>query len=205
MIKVNLFGGSGHAKVISDIIRSQGDSVGVIYDDAPHCSELAEVPVLRASEYAVEGPMIISIGANEIRKKIAARYPVVYATAIASTAEISKSAHIGFGSVVMQGTIIQADVRIGNHCIINSGASIDHECLLEDYVHVSPHATLCGNVKVGEGSWIGAGATVIPGIQIGSWVNIGAGAVVVRDVPDGAVVAGVPAKILRFKEGYGEI
>ena len=80
---------------------------------------------------------------------------------------------------------------------MNTGASIDHECILGDYVHVSPHATLCGDVQVGEGSWIGAGAVVIPGVRIGKWCVIGAGSVVLHDVPDGVVAVGNPCKIVK--------
>ena len=97
----------------------------------------------------------------------------------------------------MQGAIIQSDSIIGKHCIINSGASVDHECQIEDFVHISPHATLCGNVHVGEGSWIGAGATIIPGIKIGNWCTIGAGATVINDVEDNSIVAGTPAKSIK--------
>jgi sugar O-acyltransferase (sialic acid O-acetyltransferase NeuD family) len=97
----------------------------------------------------------------------------------------------------MQGAIIQADAVVGKHCIVNTGASVDHECVLEDFVHISPHATLCGNVSVGEGAWIGAGATIIPGVKIGAWAVVGAGAVVVRDVEPHTVVAGVPAKVMK--------
>ena len=100
----------------------------------------------------------------------------------------------------MQGAIIQSCAKIGKHCIINTGASIDHECQIADFVHISPHSTLCGNVHVGEGSWIGAGSTVIPGVKIGRWAVVGAGAVIIKDVPDKAVVAGVPAKVLRIKD-----
>ena len=77
---------------------------------------------------------------------------------------------------------------------------MDHECIIDDFVHVSPHCTLCGNVHVGEGCWIGAGTTVIPGIQIGEKATVAAGSVVIKDVPANAVVAGVPAKVLRMKE-----
>lgn len=193
MAIINLFGASGHAKVIMDIVHAQGDEVGMLFDDAPHCADIHGAPVLNTAESSVCGPMLISIGSNRIRKIISERFPIEYAKAIHPKALVSPSAEIGAGSVVMQGAIIQADANIGRHCIVNSGASIDHECQIGNFVHISPHATLCGNVHVGEGSWIGAGATIIPGIHIGEWATIGAGATVIRDVPSGATVAGTPA------------
>lgn len=194
MAIINLFGASGHSKVIKDIVEADGKQVGCLYDDSPHCKDIHGIPVFKASDQVVEGPLIISIGSNRVREIIANRYPLVYATAVHPSAIISNYASIGVGTVVMQGAIVQSDAKIGRHCIVNTGASIDHECEISDYVHVSPHATLCGNVHVGKGSWIGAGATVIPGINIGEWCTIGAGAVVLHDIPDGVTVAGVPAK-----------
>lgn len=194
MAKINLFGASGHSKVIKDIIEAEGNNIGCLFDDSPHCEDIHGVPVFKASEKGVVGPLIISIGSNRIREMIANRYPLVYATAVHPSAIVSKYASIGSGTVVMQGAIIQSDVKIGKHCIINTGASIDHECELGDYVHVSPHATLCGNVYVGKGAWIGAGSTIIPGIKIGEWSTVGAGATVIRDVPPHTTVAGIPAK-----------
>lgn len=195
MATINLFGASGHAKVIIDIVKAQGDDIGRLYDDAPHCSEIHGYPVDKASDSDVVGPMIISIGSNRVRKMIAERYRLEYARAIHPQAIVSPSAHIGVGTVVMQNALVQADTSIGCHCIINSGASVDHECRIGDFVHISPHATLCGNVHVGEGTWIGAGATVIPGITIGKWCTIGAGAVVINDIPDGVTAYGNPCRI----------
>lgn len=195
MATINLFGASGHAKVIMDIIMAQGDKVDCLYDDAPHYAEIHEVPVSKASETEVVGPLIISIGSNRIRQMVSERYPLEYAKAVHPNAIISPSATIDSGTVVMQGAIIQADAIIGRHCIINSGASIDHECRIDNFVHISPHATLCGNVCVGEGSWIGAGATVIPGVKIGKWCTIGAGSVVIKDIPDGTIAFGNPCKV----------
>ena len=194
---INLFGASGHSKVIKDIIEAEGKTVGCLYDDSPHCDDIHGVSVFKASQKDVEGPLIISIGSNRVREMIANRYPLVYTTAVHPSAIISKYASIGPGTVVMQGAIIQSDVKIGRHCIVNTGASIDHECVLGDYVHISPHATLCGNVQVGKGSWIGAGATVIPGIKIGEWSTIAAGATVICDVPPHTTVAGIPARSLK--------
>lgn len=202
MATINLFGASGHAKVIMDIIEAQGDRVGCLYDDAPHCSNIHGCEVYRACFKDVEGPLIISIGSNKVRHSISERYILKYATAIHPNAIVSQSVAIGDGSVVMQGAIIQPDVHIGRHCIINTGASVDHECQIGDYVHISPHSTLCGNVHVGEGSWIGAGTTIIPGIKIGRWCTIGAGSVVVRNIPDGVVAYGNPCKIKRQDMQY---
>ena len=84
--------------------------------------------------------------------------------------------------------------------IINTSCSIDHDCTLEDYVHVSPNATLCGTILVGEGTHIGAGATIIPNISIGKWVTIGAGAVIIENVPDHAVVVGNPGRIIKYND-----
>ena len=87
--------------------------------------------------------------------------------------------------------------QVGRHCIINTGASVDHECVIEDYVHISPHSTLCGNVSVGAGSWIGAGTTVIPGVKIGKWSVIGAGSVVTKDIPDRVLAVGNRCEIIK--------
>src|SRR5690606_8201359 len=92
--------------------------------------------------------------------------------------------------------------EIGEHCIINSGAVIEHDCKLGNFVHISPKAALAGDVKVGEGTHVGIGAMVIPGINIGKWVTIGAGAVVLKDIPDGVTTVGNPARIIKEKTIY---
>ena len=83
---------------------------------------------------------------------------------------------------------------------MNTGASVDHECVLGDYVHIAPNATLCGQVKVGEGTMIGVGVSVVQCVTIGKWCKIGAGAVVLSDVPDGATVVGVPGRIIKYNK-----
>ena len=160
-----LYGASGHAKVIIDILEVSGVRVDGLIDDNPNIDQLQGYPVRHT--FTVESPFIISIGNNKIRKQVAERLQTAYGKAIHPSAILSPTAKIGDGTVVMQGAIIQADANVGKHCIINTGASVDHECVIGDYVHVSPHATLCGNVHVGEGSWIGAGTTIIPNLSVG--------------------------------------
>lgn len=190
-----LYGASGHAKVIMDILKANNESIDALFDDNEALSDLMGYPVRRSSE--VKGPLIISIGSNEIRKKIAEMLDVEFGTAIHPSAIVSPDAIIDKGTVVMQGAIIQSCAHIGKHCIVNTGVSVDHECIVEDYVHISPHATLCGNVHVGEGTWIGAGSVVIQGITIGKGCIIGAGSVVTKDIPDNVLAVGNRCKVIR--------
>ena len=193
-----LFGASGHAKVIMDILESMTVPVVGLFDDNPAINELKGIPVLGKYEgQAVEGGMIISIGDNKIRAKIADQLSVQFGKAVAESATISTSAEIAEGTVVMQGAIIQASTKIGKHAIINTRASIDHDCRVGNFAHVSPGAVLCGNVQVGEGTHIGAGAIVLPNLKIGKWCKIGAGAVVIRDIPDFSTAVGNPARIIK--------
>ena len=166
-----LYGASGHAKVIIDILRANNENVEALFDDNEAIHSLLGYPVLCSSE--VRGPLIISIGSNSIRKKIAESLNVTFGKAFHPSAIISEESEISEGTVVMQGAIIQSDV-----CI-------------------SPHCTLCGNVSVGEGTWIGAGSTIIPGVKIGKWSVIGAGSVVTKDIPDNVLAAGNRCRIIK--------
>lgn len=199
-----VYGASGHGKVIVEILENINTPKIEIWDDADR-EPVWEYPVRRPSSpgIPVTDKMIISIGVNATRKRVAERLgdAVIFGTAIHSTAFISKRAVVGDGTVIMAGAIINADSGIGKHCIINTSASIDHDCVLGDYVHISPNATLSGDVHVGEGTHIGTGASVIQGIRIGKWCVIGAGAIVISDIPDHATAVGNPAKIIKVKVG----
>ncbi|WP_019217566.1 LbetaH domain-containing protein [Legionella tunisiensis] len=95
----------------------------------------------------------------------------------------------------MAGAVIQADARIGNNVIINTRTAIDHDCVIEDHVHIAPGAVLCGNVYVGKRAFVASGATLIPGVKVGNDAVVGAGASIVRDVPPRQLV--LPAFIRR--------
>lgn len=190
-----LYGASGHAKVVADILRANGIEITAIVDDNPALEELNGIPVVH--DAAGLSPIIVSIGDCHVRKMIAERLKCKFAIAIHPSAIIANSVNIGDGTVVMHGAIVQADAVIGKHCIVNTKASIDHECKIGDYVHVAPGCTLSGNIEVGECTWIGVGTTVKQGIKIGRDCMIGAGSVVVKDIPDGVMAYGNPCKIIR--------
>ena len=196
-----LLGASGHGKVIAEIASLNHLDINAFIDDNQSIQKLMNYDVL----HQLPSPnieMVISVGNNAIRKKIAEKYnQVTYLTLIHPNSNISTSANIEKGTVVMAGVSVNADVVIGKHCILNTNASIDHDCQIEDFVHISPNAALAGNVQVGEGTHIGMGAAVIQGIKIGKWCQIGAGAVIISDVPDGATVVGNPGKIIKINSG----
>ena len=89
---------------------------------------------------------------------------------------------------------------LGDHCIVNVGATISHDTNVGRYVNINPGAHLAGNVSVGEGSYIGMGAKVIQGRSIGKWTVVGAGAVVTTDLPANVTAVGVPAKVIKTRE-----
>ena len=78
-------------------------------------------------------------------------------------------------------------------CIINTCSSVDHDCVIGDFVHIAVGSHLSGTVKVGDATWIGAGATVSNNVSICGRCMIGAGAVVVDDITESGTYMGVPA------------
>ncbi len=193
-----LYGASGHAKVVTSILRAAGQGVTAIFDDDLGKKNLGEIPVIGVydSDFQPAAPLIIAIGYNDIRAKVAARIRHRFGKAIHPSALVDESAIIEEGTVIMPGVIVQADARLGRHVIVNTAATVDHDCILGDFVHVAPGVTLCGAVQVGQGTLIGAGSVVAPNLTIGARCLIAAGSVVTTHIPDGATVRGNPARVV---------
>ena len=194
------YGAGGHAKVIIEAWVLSGGVVTGIVDDNTQIKRLGRYAVFEKfqSSSFPGARLVIAIGNNQVRKRIADTTQAPFGKVVHPATTISESALIGHGSVLMAGAIVNADARIGKHVIVNTAAVVEHDCVVEDFVHLSPNSTLCGGVVIGEGTHIGAGATVIENIKIGKWAVIGAGSVVIEDVPDYALVVGVPGKIKKF-------
>ena len=197
-----LYGASGHAKVIVEILEKSGEAITGLFDDNKKIVELLGYKCINYSKNAIENNnfLIISIGDNWIRKKIADKLRndnINFGVARDKTSIVSERSKLGFGTVVMPGSVINSVSIVGVHSIINTNSSVDHDCIIEDFVHISPGVTISGNVTVGEGTHIGSGACVLPNLNIGKWCSIGAGAVIINDIPDYSIVVGNPGKIIR--------
>jgi sugar O-acyltransferase (sialic acid O-acetyltransferase NeuD family) len=105
------------------------------------------------------------------------------------------------GSQLMAGCVIQCRARVGHNSVVNTRASVDHDCVIGAHVFIAPGVTLCGAVGVGSGAFIGAAAVVLPGVRIGAGAVVGAGSVVVEDVQPGCWVVGAPARPMQRKDG----
>ena len=196
-----LYGARGQAKVIYDLILSNNHLLEYLVDDNPPDDFPHHLKVyLPTPELLLHKRLIIAIGDNKIREKVYHEIKNLceFETMQHNSAYVSRFAEVGEGTVIMPQACLNAEVKIGMHCIINTSAIIEHECVIEDYVHVSPKAALAGNILVKKGAHSGLGANLIQGITIGENAVIGAGTVVLKDVPDNAVVVGNPGRIIRY-------
>lgn len=200
---VVIIGASGHGKVIADIIVNSGDKVLGFLDDADDVQgkKIIGFPVLgKTADYDNyrDCEFVIAIGNPYVREKISNELPVKWYTAIHPTAVISSlDVEIGEGTVIMANAVVNPSARIGKHCIINTGAIVEHDNILEDYVHLSPNVTLAGIVKVGKSTHIGAGSCTKQVLNIASDCIIGAGSVIVKDITESGTYVGVPARKIK--------
>ncbi|MFC4871588.1 acetyltransferase [Negadavirga shengliensis] len=184
-----IYGASDQGRVVIDMVDGY-ERIHGVFDDNPHIASVLDYPVLGSVplDFVFDHAVFIAIGDNRIRKKIHLKLKkkkVRFATIIHDSAIFSKRAVLDEGSVVMEGAIVKVNSRIGKQVIVNTGASVDHDCLIGDFVHLAPQCTLCGGIEVGEGTLVGANSIILPRVKVGAWCKIGAGSVVTRDVPDG--------------------
>lgn len=195
---VIIIGTGGHAKVITDIVLSARDHlVGFLTND-DSLKDFMGWPVLgKDTEYDrfMDCWFVIAVGDPRVRERISkAMAHAKWYTAVHPSASISVvQTTIGAGSVIMANAVVNPCAQIGNHCIINSNATVEHENIIEDFVHISVGTKLAGTVKVGKRTWVGVGATVSNGISICQDCMIGAGAVVIKNIEIPGTYVGIPA------------
>jgi len=200
--KLLIIGASGHGKVVADIALQMNKWQSVSFlDDDETIKESMGIEVIGkamdAINYISEYDIFVAIGNNKIRERIQNELEIKGAsipTLIHPNAVIGVQVVLDLGTVVMAGVVINCCTKIGKGCIVNTGATIDHDNLIEEYVHISPGAHLAGTVKVGKGTWLGIGSVVCNNVNIPSDCITGAGAVIVKNLNDAGTYVGVPVR-----------
>jgi sugar O-acyltransferase (sialic acid O-acetyltransferase NeuD family) len=201
-----ILGAGGHARVVAEAWVSTGKVVAGFL--APRSGESTERPVrilgddelLDDRAFVDKHDFAVGVGAPALRRMLGQRIleaggglpPIVHASAV-----VAADVELGRGCQLMAGSVVNTGAVVRDFAIINTGATVDHDCIVGDAVHICPGVHLGGTVHCGEAALVGIGASVIQGVTIGAGAVVGSGAAVIRDVADGSVVVGCPARPIR--------
>lgn len=217
MKNIVIFGASGHGNVVLDCIEKEENYTvigfvdsyikkGEVVNGYTVLGSTSDLPLLIEKFNIVGG--IVAIGDNWTRKSVVNRIVEIcpnftFISAIHPNAYLGRNTFVGKGSVVMPGAVVNSNSRIGNFCIINTNASIDHDGVMEDFSSLAPRVCVGGNFSLGKYSAVCIGTSIIENIKVAEHSVIGAGALVMNDVKNNLVVFGSPSKVIR-KRSIGE-
>lgn len=200
--KLLIIGASGHGKVVADIAikMNKWQSIAFLDDDESIKASMGLEVIGKTADafaYEDEADFFVAIGSNATREKIQEKLieeGVKVVSLIHPSAVIGTDVEIDIGTAVMAGVVINSSSRIGKGCIINTSSSLDHDNVIEDYVHISPGVKAAGSVEIGKGTWLGIGSVISNNVNICSGCKVGAGAVVVKDITEPGTYVGVPVR-----------
>jgi len=189
-----------------NLVRTTWNLLGFLDDNSTLAGQsIYGYPVLGSTGDISKFPkayLIIGVANDRnpfIRKEIVHRLGVErhrFATLVHPTACVSKRAHLGCGTIILQFSLVSGNVTIGDYVIISQSVVISHDVMVGSYVSMSTSLSIAGAAKIGDGVYIGSGATIYPKVQVGDGALIGIGAVVINSVRPGVTVFGNPARVL---------
>ena len=215
MTDVAIYGASGQARSIAEIVRFQSekdslDFVAYVSDAAEDLGKTVdERPVISLTACLEQYPqcrMILGVGAPKSKAALEARVVAAGGAFLRGvwdvTVGLRSPLEIGEGTYVGYGTYIGPSCSIGRHVSLMTNCSIGHDVRIGDFCTICPTTTISGNVIVEDGVFLGAGSVIINGsttkpLVIGSGAQISAGAVVTKSVASGDTMLGNPAQTLR--------
>lgn len=209
--RIILIGAGGHcASVLDSLITSYDyNSIGIVDKEYTKESEkeLLGVPIIGSDEdlprlfesgYTEAFITVGSIGDTGIRrllynkvKEIGFHIPNI----LDKTCIVSHWCTLCEGIYVGKNAVINTNAKINNMAIINTSSTVEHDCNIGEFVHVSPGSVICGGVVINRDTHIGAGSVIRQGIHIGASSIIGLSSVVVRDIPNEVTAFGNPCRV----------
>ena len=192
-----IFGAGGHARSCIDVIERHGvyTIAGLVGLPEQQNHKALGYTIVASDDSIGELAKLYQYGliavgqvkTAELRMHLyyqAKNYGFELPVIISPTAQVSRHAVIGEGSIIMHGAIVNAGARVGSNCIINTNALIEHDANISDHCHISTGSILNGNVTVGTGSFIGSGCTIKEGVLIGKSSLVGMGLTVRHSLGD---------------------
>lgn len=204
-----IIGGGGHAKVLINIIKKNNNFSIIGYLDFIDNGKILSVGYLGKDEIIEQliknGLKNITFGIGKINSsntreniiKNFINYNIKFPKIISNSAIINEDVEVGKGVQILDGVIINSGSFLSDFCIVNTHATLEHDCFIGKYTHIAPGVTISGGVKIGDSVLIGTGATIIQGIKICNNAIIGAGSVVVKDITEEGTYVGNPCRKLK--------
>nr|WP_297351309.1 acetyltransferase [uncultured Caldimonas sp.] len=208
MNQVLVIGAGGHARVLADVLLNADEAVLGFTDEnaALHGGMAYGLRVLGSdaqvlATFTPERVRLVNgiggVGGGSLRRKIQQQMEAEgwqFVGVRHGSAVVSQRASVDATVQLLARCVVQIGATVGRGCIVNTGAIVEHDCSLGEYVHVAPGAVVCGDVHIGDESHIGAGAVLKQGIRLGPRTLVAAGAVVTRDFNGGGILIGAPAR-----------
>lgn len=206
--RVLIIGAGGQGLATSDILHysSKYEVIGYVdKNESLHGEFVGEYKVLGDISIIFNNrdlfdAAIVAIGDNYQRRlyyDLLLKLNIPLINAIHDNTTISSMASIGKGVYIGAGAVIGANVSIGHNTIINCNTTLPHNNMIESHVNISPGVHLGGGTVIGEHTFIGIGSSVIQYLKIGKDSIIGAGSTVIKDLSDGVVAVGIPARVIK--------
>jgi len=205
-----LIGGGGHCKSVLDSLFALNiyKEIGII--DKPHSNISVlgvpqigadiDLPDLYSQGWKDAFITVGSMGNTILRRKIYSTIKEIgysVPSIVDKTSVVAADVQIPEGTYIGKRATINAGTKLGVCSIVNTGAIIEHDCIIGDFVHVSPGAVLCGQVNIGNDSHVGANSTVRQRLVIGKYSILGIGSVVTHDIADHVEAYGNPCKVVK--------
>lgn len=205
-----LIAASGLAREVMAMRQAGHRVIGVLDDDETlHGHDVGGVEVLGGIELAggLPGSFAVCVGSGAARRGIVDRLGRLgigrerFATLVDDAAHVSANSRIGEGSIILAGTVLTADVRVGRHVVVMPNCTLTHDDIVEDYATLAAGVVLGGAVRIASAAYLGMNASVRQRVNVGGQATVGMGSVILNDVPAGETWAGVPGRPVSERTG----
>ena len=201
--KVLLIGAGGHAVSCIEIIEAEdkNEIIGLIGTPSEVGKKLLGYEVVGSEKdladlLSLTSNLILGIGqikSPNLRIEIKDKFITkgfTFKSVVSPTAQVSKHAVIGIGTVVMHKVVINAGVKIGDYSIINTGSIIEHGSQVGNFSHISTRVISNGETSIGNNTFVGSGTIIMEQIKIGNNCIVGMGQQVRHDLSDYSTYVG---------------